>query len=80
MFILPETITEGGKYITEENSLGHSQIREVLKILPNKQDPLRDIIEYRSKTFNSNAPWVKYQCSRKTFVTSIASNVDKVAS
>jgi hypothetical protein len=76
MAILPEAIVQGGKYITEENSLGHSQIKEVLKVLPDKQDPLRDVIEYSSKVFGSNAPWVKHKCLRKTFANSIASSVD----
>jgi len=58
MPVLPEAIVEGGKYITEENSLGHSQIKEVLKVLPDKQDSLRDVVEYRSRLSGSNAPWV----------------------
>lgn len=76
MPVLPEAIVEGGKYLTEENSLGHSQIKEVLKMLPDKQDSLRDVIEYRSRPFGSNAPWVKHRCSRKTFANGIVSSVD----
>ena len=80
MPILPEAIKEGGKYITEENSLGHSQIKEVLKILPDKQEPLRDVVEYRSRVVGSSAPWVEHKCMRKTFANSIANSVESKAS
>ena len=80
MPILPEAIIEGGKYITEENSLGHAQIKEVVKILPDKQEPLRDVIEYRSRLVDSSAPWVEHKCMRKTFANSIANSIDRAAS
>ena len=79
MPILPQAIIEGGKYVTEENSLGHAQIKEVLKILPDKEEPLRDVIEYHSKVSESNAPWVKHKCLRKTFANGIATRVNAVA-
>lgn len=79
MPVLPEAITEGGKYITEENSLGHSQIKEVLKISPDRQNFLCDAIEYRSKVSGSTAPWVMHTCMRKTFAGSIARHADKAA-
>jgi hypothetical protein len=77
MPILPEAIIKGGKYITEENSLGHSQIKEVLNILPDTQESLCDLIEYRSRPFDSNAPWVKHKCMRKTFANSVANSIEE---
>lgn len=72
MSILPESISKGGKYITEENSLGYSQIKEVLNILPNTQDTRYDVIEYRAKTIGSTAPWMTCRCMRKTFAGNVA--------
>lgn len=80
MSISQETVMEGGKYITEANSLGHAQIREVLRIVPDRQDSERDIIEYQAKVMGSSAPWIRYQCSRKTFAGTIASAAAKMAS
>ena len=67
MAVPPETIIQGGQYVTETNSLGHAQIREVINILPDKQETLRDVIEYQSRPLDSNAPWVRHKCLRKTF-------------
>lgn len=67
MPILPAEIIEGTTYITEENSLGHSQIKEVLKVIPDRQDTLYDTIEYRAKIFETSSPWITHKCMRKTF-------------
>ena len=80
MAISQEAISEGGKYITDANSLGHAQVKEVLKIIPNRQDPSRDIIEYQCKVVGTNAPWINHRCSRKTFAGSIASAATRMAS
>lgn len=74
MAVPPETIMQGGQYVTEANSLGHSQIREVLNILPDKQEALRDVIEYRSRPLGTDTPWVRHKCLRKTFALMTAEN------
>ena len=71
MAVASENVTEGGRYLTEANSLGHVQMKEILKIIPDTQDFLRDIVEYQSRTFGSNAPWVRHTCMRKTFAKTI---------
>lgn len=80
MAVLPEAITEGASYITEENSLGYAQVKEVLHIVPDRQDFLRDVIEYRSKTVGAHiAPWVVHKCQRKTFAGNVSGSVTKKA-
>jgi len=74
MAVIPIEIAEGVTYITEENSIGYSQIKEVLKITPDKQDSLYDTIEYRAKSFEINSPWVMHKCMRKTF----AGNINRI--
>jgi hypothetical protein len=80
MAIGQEAISEGGKYVSETNSLGHAQVKEVLKIIPDHQDSARDLIEYQAKVMGSSAPWVRHKCSRKTFAGSIISSAAKMAS
>lgn len=71
MAILPIEIIEGTAYITDENSLGHSQIKEVLRVIPNRQGSLYDTIEYRARSFEIPSPWIMHKCMRKTFVGNI---------
>ncbi len=71
MAVASENVTEGGRYLTEANSLGHVQMKEILKIIPDTQDFLRDMVEYQSRTIGSNAPWVRHKCMRKTFAKTI---------
>lgn len=80
MTIVQKVIAEGGKYFTEANSIGHIQVKEVLRIIPDQHDSLRDVIEYRAKVYGSNIPWVMHRCTRKIFVNNIASTEAKLAS